>query len=111
MASIDKTASSSFFPNSKEASAARMKKAQQARMLQKRNDPSRVKELFDTTKRDAKVDIADKVKDFAQIRKAVDAAPERDNSSKIARLKQQIQSGTYKIDYDAVADKLLSQEF
>ena len=38
-------------------------------------------------------------------------APEIDNTDKIARLKAQIADGSYKIDYDGLADKMLEQEF
>lgn len=76
----------------------------------KRNDEDRKVEL-EGTKRDAKVQIPDAVKDFSRIKKAVDAAPEVDNSDKISALKAQIQNGTYKVDYDAVAGKMLETEF
>ena len=39
------------------------------------------------------------------------SAPEIDNSEKIARLKAQIAAGSYEIDYDGLADKILSSEF
>ena len=39
------------------------------------------------------------------------SAPETDNSEKIARLKAQINAGTYEIDYDGLADKILNSEF
>ncbi len=76
----------------------------------KRNDDERKVEL-EGTKRDAKVQIPDAVKDFSRIKKAVDAAPEIDNSDKIASLKAQIQGGNYKVDYDALAGKMLESEF
>tara|TARA_R110000868_G_scaffold100128_1_gene275357 strand:+ start:21316 stop:21639 length:324 start_codon:yes stop_codon:yes gene_type:complete len=107
MSSID-TSRSSFFPNSK-TSAERAGATNKTSI--KRNDAYRAQELKDTTKNDAKVDIADAVRDFSMIKKAVDAAPEVDNTDKIARLKQQIQAGTYQVDYDALADKMLSAEF
>lgn len=76
----------------------------------KRNDDDRKVEL-EGTKRDAKVQIPDAVKDFSRIKKAVDAAPEIDKSDKIASLKAQIQKGEYKVDYDALAGKMLETEF
>lgn len=100
------TSNRTLFPNSRQA--------QQAKKLNKtvlaRNNQARIKELDGLTKDDAKVSITNAVKDFARIKKAVDAAPEVDNSDKIARLKSQIQSGTYKVDYDALADKILQEE-
>jgi negative regulator of flagellin synthesis FlgM len=111
MSSVDNAARSNFFPNSKNAQVDRIKQQQQARMLKNRNDVSRANELKSSTGRDAKVDINDAIRDFSRIRKAVDAAPERNNADKIAQLKQKIQAGTYKVDYDALADKVLRQEF
>lgn len=108
MSSID-TSRSNFFPNSKSPAADRAGQAKKASIM--RNDPYRAQELRDTTKNDAKVDINDAVRDFSRIKKAVDAAPEIDNTDKIARLKQQIQAGTYQVDYDALADKMLANEF
>ena len=77
----------------------------------KRNSPARSDQLKNITQKDAKVTIPDAVKDFARIKKAVDAAPPIDNSDKIAMLKQQIKDGTYKVDYEALADKILDAEF
>mgnify|MGYP003641157201 CR=1 FL=1 len=107
MSSID-TSRSSFFPNSKTA-ADRASAANKTSIM--RNDPYRAQQLKDTTSKDAKVDIGDAVRDFSMIKRAVDAAPEVDNTDKIARLKAQIQAGTYQVDYDALADKMLATEF
>ncbi|WP_127715662.1 flagellar biosynthesis anti-sigma factor FlgM [Halobacteriovorax sp. HLS] len=76
----------------------------------KRNDATRTTELNDMAKRDTNVAIPEAIKDFSRIRKAVDAAPEVDNSEKIARLKAQVQNGTYNVNYEALADKILSEE-
>lgn len=111
---IDPSQRSSFFPNSKTAPEAAVNKGQTAALnpaVMKRNDYGRVKELNSLSSTDAKVQITDAIKDFSRIKKAVDAAPEIDNSAKIANLRSQIQAGTYKVDYDALADKLLSSEF
>ena len=77
----------------------------------KRNSESRKSELEAFSKSDSKVDIPDAIKDFSRIKKAADMAPEIDNTDKIARLKAQIADGSYKIDYDGLADKMLEQEF
>ena len=98
-----------FFPNSKSGKQ-ELEQVQRSKML-KRNSYERSKELEDFANRDAKVTIPDQVRDFSRIKRAVDMAPEIDNSAKIARLKAQIQSGTYKPDYDAIADKMLSREY
>lgn len=77
----------------------------------KRNSAERTTELMDKTSGDAKVNIPEGVKDFSKIKKAAMSAPEPDNSEKIARLKAQIQAGTYEVDYDQLADKILTSEF
>lgn len=107
MSNIDSATRSGFFPNTNNQSTRPNKSAKAAFH---RNAPERQQEIESLTKRDAKVDIGDTIKDFAKIKRAVDAAPEIDNSEKIAKLRSQIQSGTYKVDYDAIADKILSQE-
>lgn len=111
MSKIDSSpARSSFFPKSKDANQTKARGVQRGGYIQ-RNAPSRMKELESTTKQHAKVEIPNAVRDYAKIKKAVDAAPEVDNSEKIAKLKQQIQSGSYNVDYDKLADKILSSEF
>lgn len=110
MSSIDPTRNrTSFFPNSKKTQSGGMKNIQ--KNLLQRNDFQRKTELDSTTKKDSKVKIPDAVRDFSRIKKAVDMAKMPDNSNKIANLKAQIQNGTYNVDYEAVADKLLTTEF
>lgn len=75
------------------------------------NSYEKQKFLDNYTKRDAKVDIPEQIKDFAQIKKAADMTPDKDNTDKIAMLKKQIAEGSYKPNYDAVAEKLLGEEF
>ena len=75
------------------------------------NSAERTTEIMDRTGTDAKVSIGDGVKDFARIKKSAINAPEQDNSEKIARLKAQIAAGTYEVDYDGLADKILTTEF
>lgn len=98
---------SPFFPSSKSARSARNKNRPEL----KRNTIERFEKIQRSTAKDAKVDINGAVKDFSRIKKAVDAAPPIDNSEKIAMLKDQIKSGNYKVDYDAVAEKMLTQEY
>lgn len=108
MSSIDTR--SSFFPRSldvKSESTAGGSKVDGT----KRNSMERASELSDKTSTDAKVSIPDGVKDFSRIKKVAMSAPEVDNSEKIARLKAQIADGTYEIDYDGLADKILNSEF
>lgn len=102
---------SKFFPNSKVDSNPNTKVKKTRSPYIKSNNQTRRNEIESLTAKDAKVSIPSAVKDFAKIKKAVDLAPEIDNSDKIAQLKQQIQSGTYSIDYDALADKMLQNEY
>lgn len=106
MNNIDVTNRSNFFPNSEQAKTTRTQK-----VALRRNDYARRQQLDKISQNDAKVKIPDAVRDFSRIKKAVDAAPEIDNSDKIAKLKQQINNGTYKVNYEAIADKLLTTEF
>lgn len=110
MNTIDPNIRSPFFPQSKDARDQKIEKQKNLQALQ-RNTLDRAKTLKQYGERDAKINIPDGVKDFARIKKAVDAAPPIDNSDKIARLKNEINSGKYKFDYDAMADKLLSEQF
>lgn len=107
MNSIDTRAP--FFPNSKTGQK-EISHSKRAQAL-KRNSYQRTQELNNTSSKDAKVSIPEAVKDFSRIKSAVDMAPPIDNTDKIARLKSQIQAGTYQPNYDAVADKLLSSEY
>ncbi len=108
MSSVQNTRSG-FFPNAKTADARSTELRKQSPI--KRNTGVEKAYLDNQTSRDAKVSIPDSVKDFSQIKRAVDAAPTIDNSAKIAALKQQIQGGDYKMDYDKMADKILGEEF
>lgn len=108
MSSIDTR--SSFFPRSRSAQAESTKQSGKVDGPQ-RNSMERASELTEKTATDAKVNIGDGVKDFARIKKAAMSAPETDNSEKIARLKAQIAAGSYEIDYDGLADKILTSEF
>jgi negative regulator of flagellin synthesis FlgM len=100
---------SPFFPKSRSAQAEKTQSSQIGGV--ERNSVDRAGELTSKTSQDAKVSIPEGVRDFSRIKKAADAAPEVDNSEKIARLKAQIQAGTYNMDYDAIADKMLQSEF
>jgi negative regulator of flagellin synthesis FlgM len=108
MSSIDTR--SAFFPKSRSAQTESTKNSGQVAPTG-RNTSERASEILDKTAQDAKVNIGDGVKDFSRIKKAALAAPEPDNSDKIARLKAQIAAGTYEVDYDGLADKILKSEF
>ena len=107
MNSVDSRAP--FFPRSKSAQTGAASTNATQRLG--RNTYDRVQEIEAKTSDHARVSIPEKIRDFSRIKKAVDAAPEVDNSDKIARLKAQIQNGTYQTDYDALADKILTTEY
>lgn len=113
MSNIDSSFRAPFFPNNKRGDTVGTSKANSASRLKSvgRNTYERAAEISARTGSDARVDVSDAVKDFSRIKKVVDAAPEIDNSDKIARLKQQIASGTYEVDYDALANRILETEF
>lgn len=97
-----------FFPKSRNGQSP-LSKAQKSAL--QRNTFERFQEIEDKTSQDAKVNISDAIRDFSRIKKAVDTADTIDNSEKIANLKAQIDQGTYDIDYDALADKILDSEY
>lgn len=107
MSNIDTRAP--FFPNSK-SSQREIENAKRAQFL-RRNSIERANELNTRTARDAKVTIPESIRDFSQIKRAVDMAPPIDNTDKMARLRAEIQGGTYQPDYDAIADRILQDEY
>jgi len=110
MSNIDPQANrTSFFPKSRNGTSGKTTRANQG-TLPKRNNLEREKILKGKTALDAKVDINDAIKDFARIKMAVDNASVPDNSEKIALLREQINSGNYEIDYDALADEMIKRE-
>lgn len=100
---------SNFFPHTKANDSKTAKNVGGAAL--KKNSYEKQQFIDNYTKRDAKVDIPDAIKDFSRIKKAADSAPGIDNTEKIAALKAQIKEGSYKVDYDALADKILGEEF
>lgn len=108
MSSIDTR--SSFFPRGRDVSTEKTKQSGKV-VDTKTNTAERAEQITNKTAGDAKVSIPDGVKEFSRIKKAAMSAPETDNSEKIARLKAQINAGTYEIDYDGLADKILNSEF
>ncbi|MBG07568.1 MAG: flagellar biosynthesis anti-sigma factor FlgM [Halobacteriovoraceae bacterium] len=59
---------------------------------------------------DAKVTIPEAIKDFARIKRVVDESPDMDNQIKVEKIKDQIKNGSYKINYDLLAEKMLENE-
>ena len=108
MSSIDTR--STFFPKGRNVQTESTKNGSEVGGIN-RNSAERTTEIMDKTSTDAKVSIPEGVKEFSRIKKAAMSAPETDNSEKIARLKAQIAAGTYEVDYDGLADKILTSEF
>lgn len=108
MSSIDTR--STFFPKNRTTQAESTRHEGQVAGV-KRNSLERASEITEKTSADAQVSIGDGIKDFSKIKKAAMSAPDVDNTDKIARLKAQISAGTYEVDYDALADKILGSEF
>ena len=90
-----------FFPGSTKSSS----------RIKARNNSERKAELDEITKNHTSVNINQKIKDFSRIKKMVDMAPDLDRSDKINQLRQQIQNGTYQINEDKIADKILQNEY
>lgn len=99
---------SAFFP---ETSKAKIQRGGVKDLALKRNSTQKTDEINKNSSEDAKVDISDAIKDFSRIKMAVDASEERDNSAKIEDLKKRIEAGAYKVDYEALADKIIGEEF
>ena len=104
MNNIEKTRTD-FFPNTRKTQIDKSGQLEQLKL--KTNDLGRINELKDIAQKHTKVDIPDSVKDFSMIKKAVNQSPDLDNTEKINKLKAQISSGQYQIDYDALAEKML----
>jgi negative regulator of flagellin synthesis FlgM len=101
---------SAFFPRSRETKSESTKGGSKVDGVQ-RNTLERASELSEKTSSDAKVSIPEGIKEFSKIKKTAMNASEPDHSEKIARLKAQIDAGTYEMDYDAIAEKILTSEF
>lgn len=109
MANIDSTRSS-FFPNAKTESSKKSNGAGKTHAID-RNSNAAEGEKSRAANRDSKVDINDAIKDFSKIKLAVDKAPDLDRAARIAELKSSIANGTYEVDYDKLADRMLQSEF
>lgn len=102
-----------FFPHSSSSQSAKSKNVSFSSDVanSKINSPERVEEINTMTGEHARVDIPESIKDFSAIKRAVDNAPAINNADKIADLKQRIQAGTYEIDYDGLAEKMIDSEY
>lgn len=94
-----------FFPST----ANQKNKIQQAKALM-RNSEVRAQEIQNKTKDDVSIKIPQAVKDFSRIKKVATQAEIPSREDRIAELKEQIQSGTYKVDYDQLSKKMLESE-
>ncbi|MDH4467733.1 MAG: flagellar biosynthesis anti-sigma factor FlgM [Bacteriovoracaceae bacterium] len=99
-----------FFPNSPTAKEAKRKAFENLEQAQDTNGAQR-SNIGGVKNNDARVEIPESIKDFSQIKRAVDQSGPIDNSKKIAELKSKIASGQYEIDYDGVANKMLESEY
>ena len=99
-----------FFPNSPTAKEAKRKAFESMEQAQDING-AQTTNIGETRSHDARVEIPESIKDFSQIKRAVDQSQPIDNSKKIAELKAKIASGQYEIDYDGVANKMLESEY
>jgi negative regulator of flagellin synthesis FlgM len=108
MSSIETSSRKTFFPPGKRNDLGNSNVANVNPI--KTNSLNRKNALDKLSKENVKVSISDSIKDFSFIKKAVDQAPEKNNSEKIARLKDQINRGVYKVDYDALANKIIEEE-
>ena len=97
-----------FFLHSKKTESQKTKNAVQNDLIS--SDEKKIPFKRDLQAKTAMA-IPKATRDFARIKKAVDNAPALDKSEKIAHLKKQIQNGDYKIDYEALAEKILQSEF
>ncbi|MBT6326825.1 MAG: flagellar biosynthesis anti-sigma factor FlgM [Bdellovibrionales bacterium] len=109
MSKVNPTTNNNIAQHAFEKNLLRTNKSKAARI--KSNSLKKQEEIENKTSGNAKVDISLATKDFAKIKKAVDLTPPKDNSQKIMDLKAQIKNGTYKINEDAITDKILSTEF
>ena len=90
-----------FFPGNTKSSS----------RIKARNNSERKAELDEISKNHASVKINQKIKDFSRIKKLVDMAPEIDRSDKLSDLRNQIRNGTYQINEEKIADKILQNEY
>jgi len=65
----------------------------------------------DKSQNDSKVSIPLGTKIFSRIKKLVDKSPPKDNSEKIDRLRNEIEAGSYHLNENKTADKVLRNEF
>ena len=77
----------------------------------KRNQLERKQEIDSISKEHAKVSIPDSIKDFSRIKKVVDISEPLDNTKKITELKAAIKNGSYKVDPDLLAKRILDSEY
>lgn len=83
-------------------------KAKGARGADKGGD---IKSMLDTKSADAgasKVDLSSRAQDMKKIKAAAMAAPDVDEA-KVAKFQKMIDEGTYKVDAEALADKMVDE--
>jgi flagellar biosynthesis anti-sigma factor FlgM len=109
MSDVSKTRPN-FFPNSTSAKEAKRKAIEN---LDQGDDVASTKRSIPENLRnaDSRVEIPESIKDFSQIKRAVDQSAPLDQSKKVAELKAKVANGQYEIDYDGLANKMLESEY
>jgi len=111
MSSVFNDTRAPFFPNTRSAHVKQNSNRLSKTSLPERNSFERSSQIKKQSQNNVHVDIPESVKDFARIKSAVDNSEPIDKTAKIQSLRNQIQNGTYEIDYDAIADKMLQESF
>jgi len=106
MSKVTNDSRRSFFPNSKTARAKETAKKQYERLAETQSEQNKPM----SARVSSSVQIPEGLKDFSRIKELASHAPEMDNSAKIQMLQEQLNDGTYKINYDKLAEQLLLQE-
>ena len=89
------------------------------RIIEKNKSSSRLKKgdkrtLINSSSQknnDTKVTIPNQIKEFSRIKKLVDATPKIDRAAIVKNIKERINNNTYKVDENALAERILAQEF
>lgn len=83
------------------------KKSEQTAKTDRASKIEHVAKTQSSTASSSKAEISDKAKEFAKAHAAASAAPDV-REDKIAEIKRRLESGNYKIDSDAIADKMIA---
>ena len=101
---------SPFFPNKSPVDKSSRSKIYD-KIKPRRNDDDRADELKKLSQKHTKVNINSKTKDFSLIKSAVDKSPDIERSEYLQELKSKIKSGSYQINPEKIAEKMILNEF